>query len=61
MFTLRLSFDEGILAFLGLATVLATFSKIWAIFSQYSGHPEYRPQGFFNPGHTLSAAQVILT
>jgi hypothetical protein len=34
-----LSFEEDILAFLGLATVLATFSKIWAIFFQTSGHP----------------------
>ncbi len=25
--------------FFGLATVLATFSKIWAIFSESSGHP----------------------
>jgi hypothetical protein len=34
-----LSFDEDILAFFGLATVLATFSKVWATFSQSSGHP----------------------
>jgi hypothetical protein len=27
-----LSFDESILAFSGLATVLATISQIWAIF-----------------------------
>jgi hypothetical protein len=31
--------DEDILAFFGLATVLATFSKIWAIFCQTFGHP----------------------
>jgi hypothetical protein len=35
----RLSFDEDILAFFGLATVLATFSKIWAIFPQSYGRP----------------------
>jgi hypothetical protein len=34
-----LSFEEDILAFLGLTTVLATFSKIWANFFQTSGHP----------------------
>ncbi len=32
--TYKLSFDEDVLAFFGLATVLATFFKIWAIFSQ---------------------------
>jgi hypothetical protein len=38
--TFILSFDQDILAFLSLATVLATFSKIWAkFFSQSSGHP----------------------
>jgi hypothetical protein len=30
--TFTLSFEEDILALLGLATVLATFSKIWANF-----------------------------
>jgi hypothetical protein len=35
----KLSFNSDNLAFFGLATVLATFSKIWAIFSQSSGHP----------------------
>jgi hypothetical protein len=34
-----LSFDADILALLGLATVLATFSKICLIFSQSYGHP----------------------
>jgi hypothetical protein len=38
--TFKLSFDEAILVFLKLASVLATFSKIWVIFSQSSGHPE---------------------
>jgi hypothetical protein len=37
--TFTLSFDEYILAFFVLATVLATLSKIWAILSQSSGHP----------------------
>ncbi len=35
----KLSFDEGILALFRLATVLASISKIWANFSQSSGHP----------------------
>jgi len=30
--TIKLSFNEDILAFFDLATVWATFSKIWAIF-----------------------------
>jgi hypothetical protein len=41
VWTFTLSFDEYILAFFGLATVLATLSKIWANFSQSSGHPEH--------------------
>jgi hypothetical protein len=36
-----LSFDEDILAFFVLAIVLATFFKLWAIFSQTSGHPNF--------------------
>ncbi len=36
--TFKLSFDVDILAFLGLVAVLATFSKNWAIFPQFSGH-----------------------
>jgi hypothetical protein len=35
-----LSFDEDILTLFHLATVLASISKIWAIFSQSSGHPD---------------------
>jgi hypothetical protein len=35
---LKLSFDEDNLTFLGLAAILATFSKSWAIFFQSSGH-----------------------
>ncbi len=39
--TFKLNFDEDIQAFFDLATVLATFSKIWATFSpQSSGHPD---------------------
>jgi hypothetical protein len=38
--TFKLSFDEVVLVFLKLATVLATFSKIWLIFSQSSGQTE---------------------
>ncbi len=38
--TFKFSFDEDVLAFLfGLATVLANFYKLWANFSQSSGHP----------------------
>jgi hypothetical protein len=37
--TFQLTFDEDILAFFGLALVLAIFSKIWVIsFPQISGH-----------------------
>jgi hypothetical protein len=36
--TLLLIFDIKILAFLGLATVLATFCYDWAIFHQSFGH-----------------------
>jgi hypothetical protein len=34
-----LSFNEDILAYFVLATILATFSKNWANFSESSGHP----------------------
>jgi hypothetical protein len=43
MQTFKLSFDVNILAFFGLATVLATLSKIWATFAQSSGHLDYCP------------------
>jgi hypothetical protein len=47
-----LSFDEDILAFFVLATVLATFSKLWVIFSpQTSGHPTGKP---FKPAITFA-------
>jgi len=32
--TFKLSFDVDILAIFGFTTILATFTKIWAIFSQ---------------------------
>ncbi len=38
--TFKLSFGEDILTLFRLATVLASISKIWPIFFQYSGHPE---------------------
>ncbi len=40
-YTFKLSIDEDILKIFNLATVLATFSKIWVIFPQSSGHPAY--------------------
>jgi hypothetical protein len=36
----KLSFDVDNLNFWGLATVLATFSKIWKILFKSSGYPE---------------------
>jgi hypothetical protein len=36
----QIGFDIDILAIFGLAIVLATFSQIWANFSQFSGHPD---------------------
>jgi len=40
--TFKLSFDVDILTFFELATVLAPFSYIWAIFPQSSGHPGHK-------------------
>jgi hypothetical protein len=41
--TFKLSFDVYILTLFGLATVLATLSKIWVTFAQSSGHLDYFP------------------
>jgi len=38
-----------ILPFFGLATLWATFSKIWAIFFQSSGHPALATNVFVAP------------
>jgi hypothetical protein len=39
-----MSFDENTLALFSLAIVLASFSEIWVIFSQSSGHPDSQRQ-----------------
>jgi hypothetical protein len=39
LWTFKLGFNEDILAFLVLVTVLANIYKIWAFLSQPSGHP----------------------
>jgi len=36
--TFKLSVDVNILSFMGLATILAAFYKIWATYFQASGH-----------------------
>ncbi len=43
LWTFKLGFNEDILAFLVLVTVLATIFKIWAFLSQASGHPGANP------------------
>jgi hypothetical protein len=42
--TFKLSFVKNSLAVFGLATVLATYSNIWAFYSKSSGHPDLNPQ-----------------
>ncbi len=51
--TFSLSFDEDNLAFFVFATVLDTFSKIWAIFYQSSGHPTSNGHTCLYPGRTV--------